>query len=97
MDISKIDSNFIVKNELDRTDVEWHDVRKAPFEIYGLYNPETEVPFVRMPHSVAKTVNEGVERLAFYTAGGRVCFKTDSPYVAVVDDISLPKTVYIIV
>ncbi len=83
MDISKIDSNFIVKNELDRTDIEWHDVRKIPFKIHGLYNPETHVPFVRLPNSVAKTVNEGVERLAFYTAGGRVRFKTDSPYIAI--------------
>ena len=89
MDISKIDSNFIVKNELERTDIEWYDIRKAPFKIYGLYKPETEVPFVRLPHEVAKTVNPGVERLNFYTAGGRVRFKTDSPYIAITSQMVL--------
>ncbi len=89
MDISKIDSNFIVKNELDRTDIEWYDIRKAPFKIYGPYNPTNEVPFVRLPNSVAKTVNVGVERLAYYTAGGRVRFKTDSPYIAINSEMVL--------
>lgn len=89
MDISKIDSNFAVKNKLDRTDIEWHDVRKEPFKIYGLYNPKTQTPFVRLPHDVAKTVNEGVERLSFYTAGGRVRFKTNSPYVAINSEMVL--------
>jgi len=83
MDISKIDSNFAIKTELDRTDIEWHDSRLKPFKIYGLYNPETHVPFVRLPNSVAKTVSAGVERLAVYTAGGRVRFKTNSPYIAI--------------
>ena len=89
MDISKIDSNFIVKNELERTDIEWYDIRKAPFKIYGLYNPQTQTPFVRLPHEVAKTVNPGVERLNFYTAGGRVRFKTNSPYVAINSEMVL--------
>ena len=89
MDISKIDSNFIIKNEIDRTDVEWYDVRKEPFEIYGLYNPKTQMPFIRMPIEIAKTVNPGVERLSFYTAGGRVCFKTDSPYIAINSEMVL--------
>lgn len=89
MDISKIDSNFIVKNELDRTDVKWYDVRKEPFEIYGIYNPKTQVPFVRMPIEVAKTVNPGVERLSTYTSGGRVRFKTNSPYIAITSQMIL--------
>lgn len=83
MDISKIDSNFRVKCESGRKDTKWYNARKAPFKIHGLYNPETQVPFVRMPHDVAKTINEGVERLAFNTAGGRVRFKTDSPYISI--------------
>lgn len=89
MDISKIDSNFSVKCESDKTDAVWHDVRKEPFKIYGLYEPETQVPFIRMPQSVAETVNEGVEHLAFYTAGGRVRFKTDSPYIAITSQMAL--------
>ena len=83
MDISKIDSNFSVKCESGREDTSWYDVRKAPFKLCGLHNPQTHVPFVRVPNDIAKTVNQGVERLSFHTAGGRVRFKTDSPYIAI--------------
>lgn len=38
---------------------------------------------MRLPEDVAKRTNAGVERLNNYPAGGRVRFKTDSPYVAV--------------
>jgi DNA repair protein RadA/Sms len=39
--------------------------------------------FRRLPTQVAKSVNEGVDQLHVHTAGGRVRFKTNSPYVAI--------------
>ena len=36
-----------------------------------------------MPESIAKTVSEGVHALHANTAGGRVRFRTDSPYIAI--------------
>ena len=36
-----------------------------------------------MPESVAETVSEGVLNLHAHTAGGRIRFKTDSPYIAI--------------
>ncbi len=82
MDISKIDKNLAAKNIADKPDVEWHNIKKAPFKIYGLYNPETEKVFRRVPKEVASAVSPGVEVLSTNTAGGRVRFSTDSPYIA---------------
>ncbi len=64
-------------------DVEFFDVRKPPFEIYGLYNPLSENDFKRMPDDVALKTSEGVGALYLNTAGGRVRFSTDSPYVII--------------
>ena len=36
-DVSLIDPNFKVKTNLDETDICFYDVRKAPFEIYGVF------------------------------------------------------------
>ncbi|MBQ9099315.1 MAG: hypothetical protein IJY50_07800 [Clostridia bacterium] len=82
-DISLLDHNLAVAAKVDAPDLELHDVRKPPFQIYGLYNPLTEPVFKRMPTEVAATVSEGVHKLSFQTAGGRVRFSTDSPYVVI--------------
>ena len=36
-----------------------------------------------MPEPAAKCVSDGVRELSAYTAGGRVCFATDSDFVAI--------------
>ncbi|MBR2908292.1 MAG: SGNH/GDSL hydrolase family protein [Clostridia bacterium] len=79
--IESIDKNLVVSDKINAPDLALYDVRKPPFEIYGLYQPTTEPAFKRMPDNVAATVNSGVKRLARHTAGGRVRFSTDSPYV----------------
>lgn len=82
MRIEEIDKNFAAQ-AFDRTDVVFHDVRKDPFRIYGLYRPETETAFRRMPKAVAEAVSPGVAGLSANTAGGRVRFRTDSPFIAI--------------
>ena len=79
-DISQIDKNFLIKTELDKSDIVFYDVREAPFCVFGVFYEDGV--FRRMPEAVAKTVSDGVYRLHTHTAGGRVRFKTDSPYVA---------------
>lgn len=64
-------------------DIRFYDVRETPFSIYGLYRPETEPVFKRLPDQVAKNVSETVEQLYANTSGGRVRFSTDSRYVAI--------------
>ncbi len=60
-----------------------YNARKAPFSIHGLYKPEEEGVFRRMPTEVAEAVNGGVKLLHKNTAGARVRFATDSSYIAV--------------
>ena len=82
MKIEDIDKNLKVKKEIDRNDVKYFDVKTDGFSLFGL--PATdEKLFRRMPESVAKKVNPGVERLYSNTSGGRVIFETDSPFVAI--------------
>lgn len=80
-DISLIDSNFKVETSLNVSDIKFYNVLNAPFQICGVFYENGK--FRRMPENVAKTVSNGVCGLHTHTAGGRVRFKTDSPYVAI--------------
>ena len=87
-DISKIDKNFVVETNIKKDNIKFYDVRRDPFDIYGLYDARNLPKFTRMPDEVAKTVgsaekSENVRTLAFDTAGGRVRFSTDSSYIAI--------------
>ena len=62
----------------------FYDVREvSEFRIYGLYEPRTQNPFIRMPQNVADAVSPSVAGLNGNTAGGCIRFVTDSPYVAI--------------
>ena len=80
-DISIIDSNFQVQTKLNVGDIKFYNVLNDPFQIYGVFYENGK--FRRLPEAVAKNVSEGVFLLHTHTAGGRVRFKTDSPYVAI--------------
>ncbi len=81
--IDSVDKNLAISTEIPHADVRFYDVRKAPFQIYGLYRPQTESVFKRLPDEVAASTSEGVAKLSLQTAGGRVRFTTDSPYIVV--------------
>ena len=78
-----IDPNMVVRSTIGSVDVVWYDVRQAPFSLHGLYEPLTEPYFRRVPAEVADATGAGVSLLAQESAGGRVRFSTDSPYVAI--------------
>ena len=80
-DISNIDKNFYVAKNITREGLVFHSADEAPFRIYGLQRNAER--YFRVPMDVAKNVNDGVARLSTNTAGGRVRFVTDSPYVAI--------------
>lgn len=82
MRIEDIDINMKA-DTLGDVDVKFYNVRKAPFKIYGLYNPETEDVFKRLPDDIGEYTNPGVARLYKHTAGGRVRFKTNSKFIAI--------------
>ena len=85
--IESIDKNLAVNNTIGESDVVFYDVRKAPFEVYGLYEYRTEPDFKRLPDEIAKATNDGVAKLYLNTAGGRVRFSTDSDYIAIHADM----------
>ena len=84
MKLEDIDKNFSFESTLDKEGLVFYDVRKPPFVFHGLYEPqEAGKAFHRMPIDVAESVSPGVRFLNFWTAGGRVRFATNSPYIAV--------------
>lgn len=86
--LDEIDVNF-KSDTITAEDVQFWDCLSAPFKIYGLYEPYKSERFMRLPAYFAECpeVNEGVRNLMFHTAGGRVRFVTDSPYVAIVAEV----------
>ena len=80
MDISSIDKNFHIETKIKKDDIKFYNVEEAPFKVYGVYKDGGK--YRRMPEDVAKSVSEGVYKLHANTAGGRVRFVTDSPYIA---------------
>ncbi len=81
MDIAKLDKNFVVQTEIDRTGLHFYDVEQAPFRVHGVKMENGR--YRRLPEEVAKAVSNGVYGLHANTAGGRVRFVTDSPRIAI--------------
>jgi len=77
------DQNLQVPTSIENLDVVMYSVRKKPFSIYGLYRPLEEPEFKRLPDEVTKSVSDSLFSLGRATAGGRVRFCTDSPYIAI--------------
>ncbi len=76
-----IDRNFKIVSTINRPDIKFYDVKTAPFSIHGMEYANGK--FRRMPEDIAKKVSDGVHYFHANTAGGRVRFKTDSPYLAI--------------
>lgn len=79
MDITKIDPNFSIKRVSEGLDITYYDIKEAPIKLFGVFFENGK--FVRMPERIAKSVSEGVHALYDNTAGGRICFKTNSRYI----------------
>ena len=80
-DISKIDKNFNIETTIEREGLTFHKITEDVFTVCGLIREGGA--WVRMPDAIAKEVSEGVHSLSKHTAGGRVRFITDSPYIVV--------------
>ena len=80
-DITKLDGNLQVSASFGRDDIVFFSPNEAPFSLYGVFYENG--CYRRMPEPAAKCVSDGVRELSAYTAGGRVCFATDSDFVAI--------------
>ncbi len=84
MDISKIDTNFVVNASFDTSALDIYDILEKPFSIHGLMLPKDKNDvFKRLPLEVAQEVSDKVAALHAHTSGGRVRFKTNSSSVAI--------------
>ena len=79
--ISDVDENLAVETKLNIEGIQFHNALSEPFSIHGVFFDDGQ--FRRLPEEVAKNTNDGVHWLHHNTAGGRVRFRTDSPYVAI--------------
>lgn len=66
--------------EKGKEDTVFANIEQAPFHIHGVYMGD-DGRYHRMPLNVAEKVSAGVMKLSTNTAGGRIKFKTNSPYV----------------
>lgn len=79
MRITDVDKNFQINNELNKDDILWYESDKSPFTVYGAYSTN---PYKRIPTEVAQKIGDRMEFLHTNTAGIRIRFRTDSPYLA---------------
>ena len=79
-DIAQIDPNFKVNDAFGREDVLLRSCREEPFSIHGVFHDGKL--FRRLPSELAESVSPSIATLSKHTAGGRVRFRTDSPFVA---------------
>lgn len=79
--IAEIDPNFRIETNIKQPGIRFYNPEEAPFRIYGVYREGER--FTRLPNAVARATSEGVTALSTNTAGGRVRFRTNSPYVAI--------------
>lgn len=89
--ITDVDRNFLFETKLEIPGIRFHDCREAPIACHGLIYENGM--YRRLPEQVAKSVNDGVLWLHNNTAGGRVRFRTDSPYIAIHAD--MPKACFL--
>ncbi len=82
MDISVIDTR-LAECEIEEKDVVWHSPLAAPLSLHGVHYDEEHSLYLRMPWEAATAVTPSVTVLNKMTSGGRVRFRTDSPYIAV--------------
>ena len=88
-DIAKLDPNFAVETSIRTDDTVFYDVKEHPFCLYGLLYENGS--YQRLPDAVAERVSPAVFRLNKHTAGGRIRFVTDSPFVSIVASMPIQK------
>lgn len=79
----ELDKNMATSDSADEVELTWYDVHEAPFSLHGFFEPKKGEMFRRLPAEVGEATSLRVERFSRESAGGRVRFSTNSPYVAI--------------
>ena len=80
-DISAVDKNFKLETAIEREGLTFYDIENSPIRLYGVWHDG--VQYRRVPADVAEATSPGVATLSVHTAGGRIRFITDSPYLVI--------------
>ena len=80
MRIEEIDKNFASKQVEIEGGKAIYTLPNEHFALYGVFFDEVNSRFTRMPKGVAEKVSVNVAALATNTAGGRICFSTNSSF-----------------
>lgn len=78
-DLKELDKNFAIETNIIREGLSFYNIDFAPFKIYGVFKEKGL--YRRLPDEYAKQISEGVYEFSKQSAGGRVRFVTDSPYI----------------
>ena len=84
--VEKLDKNMVFDSKIEREGLTFFDITKEPFKVYGVMRDEAPdlntTIWTRIPNDAAKDISFHVHNISRQTAGGRIRFKTDSPYIA---------------
>lgn len=75
-----LDKNFVIPSSVDKDGFTFYDA--TGFDVYGIKS--THGGFCRINPDEARKISENVFEISYETAGGRVCFATDSPKIAII-------------
>ncbi len=81
LSVTNLDKNLI-NSAIKENDVLWSNGKSEPFSLHGVFFSEEEKVFRRLPKELAKRVSPAVGVLSKHTSGGRIRFRSSSPYVA---------------
>lgn len=82
-----LDKNFTIETKIERAGITFYNALSTPFSLHGLIYENGK--YARMPDEVGESLKGpmtkpgSVRALSKHTAGGRVRFITNSPYVAI--------------
>lgn len=82
MDISKIDAR-LASMGIEGVSIEWISSHDSRVSVHGVYFDEKEGLYRRVPDSVVEAANPSLYSLSRMTAGGRLRFVTNSPFIAI--------------
>ena len=80
IDITKIDKNFLGE-EIVYDGMAFHHISEEPFQVHGVFRPNKDDCFKRMPTEIAEKINPSVSALHRHTSGGRIRFRTNSKQI----------------
>ena len=80
MEIAKIDPR-LASVGIEGESVEWISSHDGRFSLYGVYFDSSDGLYKRVPDDVIEAANPSIHGLARMTAGGRLRFMTNSPFI----------------